>query len=77
MFGGGMAGGGGLFGRPPGGPMSGGLTHSSDLSDDIVFGKVYDQKVVGRLAVYLNKYKIISNYLIMSKELFTSNSIYP
>ena len=58
MFGGpGMAGGGGLFGRPPGGPMSGGLMHSGDLNDDIVFGKVYDQKVVGRFAGYLKKFK--------------------
>jgi len=47
MYGGGgpgMVGGGGLFGRPPGGPMGSGLTHSSDLSDDIVFGHVYDQE---------------------------------
>ena len=51
MYGGGgpgMMGGGGLIGRPPGGPMGSVLTHSSDLSDDIVFGHVYDQKVVGR-----------------------------
>ena len=49
-----MFGGGGLFGRPPGGPMGGGSTHSSDLSDDIVFGHVYDQKVVRRFAAYRN-----------------------
>ena len=35
----------------------GGLMHSGDLNDDIVFGKVYDQKVVGRFAGYLKKYK--------------------
>ena len=54
---GGLGGGGGLLGRPPGGP-SGGLMHSGDLSDEIVFGKVYDQTVVVRLAAYINKYKI-------------------
>jgi ATP-binding cassette subfamily B protein len=61
MFGGGMSGpgmaSGGLLGRPPGGAGSGGLMHSGDLNDDIVFGKVYDQKVVGRFASYLKKYK--------------------
>jgi len=35
---GGMGGAGGLLGRPPGGP-GGGLTHSADLSDEIVFGR--------------------------------------
>ena len=61
MFGGGMSGpgmaSGGLLGRPPGGAGSGGLMHSGDLNDDIVFGKVYDPKVVGRFASYLKKYK--------------------
>jgi ATP-binding cassette subfamily B protein len=54
---GGMGGGGGLLGRPPGGP-GGGLTHSADLSDEIVFGKVYDQTVVARLAKYIKNYKL-------------------
>jgi ATP-binding cassette subfamily B protein len=55
---GGMGGGGGLLGRPPGGPGGGGLMHSADLSDEIVFGKVYDQTVVGRLAKYIKNYKL-------------------
>jgi ATP-binding cassette subfamily B protein len=76
MFGGGMTGGGGLFGRPPGGPMGGGLTHSSDLSDDIVFGKVYDQKVVGRLAVYLNKYKITTVLASVSMIISTLTTLF-
>jgi ATP-binding cassette subfamily B protein len=75
MVGGGMVGGGGLFGRPPGGPM-GGLTHSSDLSDDIVFGKVYDQKVVGRLAVYLNKYKFSAVLASVSMVISTLTTLF-
>ena len=55
---GGMGGGGGLLGRPPGGPGGGGLMHSGDLSDDIVFGKVYDQTVVGRMVKYIKPYKL-------------------
>ena len=76
MLGGGMVGGGGLFGRPPGGPMSGGLTHSSDLSDDIVFGKVYDQKVVGRLVIYLNKYKISAILACVSMVISTLTTLF-
>jgi len=48
----------GIVWTSPGGPMGSGLTHSADLSDDIVFGHVYDQKVVGRFAAYIKKYKI-------------------
>ena len=75
MFGGGMVGGGGLFGRPPGGPM-GGLTHSSDLSDDIVFGKVYDQKVVSRLVVYLNKYEFSAVLASVSMVISTLTTLF-
>ena len=75
MVGGGMVGGGGLFGRPPGGPM-GGLTHSSDLSDDIVFGKVYDQKVVSRLVVYLNKYEFSAVLASVSMVISTLTTLF-
>ena len=72
----GMVGGGGLFGRPPGGPMGSGLTHSSDLSDDIVFGQVYDQKVVGRFAAYVKKYKISAVLAIVSMLISTLTALF-
>ena len=71
-----MVGGGGLFGRPPGGPMGGGLTHSADLSDDIVFGKVYDQKVVGRFAAYIKKYKISAVLASVSMVISTLTTLF-
>ena len=78
MIGGGMGGGGGLLGRPPGGPVGaqGGLTHASDLSDEIVFGKVYDQKVVGRLAVYIKKYKISAFLAVVSMVISTLTTLF-
>ena len=79
MYGGGgpgMVGGGGLFGRPPGGPMGSGLTHSSDLSDDIVFGHVYDQKVVGRFAAYIKKYKISAFFAVISMVISTLTTLF-
>ena len=77
MIGGGM-GGGGLLGRPPGGPAGtqSGLTHAADLSDEIVFGKVYDQKVVGRLAVYIKKYKISSFFAVVSMIISTLTTLF-
>lgn len=63
MFGGGMGGFAG-GGRPPGGPpmgmggMRGALARSTDLSDEIIFGKVYDHKVATRLAGYLKSHKV-------------------
>jgi ATP-binding cassette subfamily B protein len=53
--------GGGMHGGPPGmirGQVRGGLHRAEDLVDDVVFGKVYDQKVVIRLFGYLKDYKI-------------------
>ena len=62
MWGGGGVGGGpGGFIRAPvaGGPGShGGLTRGSDLTDEAVFGKVYDSKIVSRMARYLKNYKV-------------------
>jgi ATP-binding cassette subfamily B protein len=67
MYGGGMwgGGGGGMGGRmgPPHGAHPGGtgpnaLMRSSQLSDEELFGKVYDHKVVTRLFGYLKKYKL-------------------
>lgn len=68
MYGGGFGGGpmrhGGM-GGPPG--MGGGhppgmgarsLARAADLTDEEMFGKVYDQKVVMRLAGYVKKYKV-------------------
>lgn len=67
MYGGGFGGGGGGIlgggmGMGPGmhGPgmgMRGGLLRGADLSDEAVYGKVYDQTVVVRLAGYLKDYK--------------------
>ena len=61
MFGGGgISGPGGFIRAPmaggPGGP--GGLTRGSDLTDETVFGKVYDSKIVSRMARYLKNYKV-------------------
>jgi ATP-binding cassette, subfamily B, multidrug efflux pump len=61
MWGGGGIGGPGGFVRTPvaGGPGShGGLTRGADLTDETVFGKVYDGKIVSRIARYLRNYKV-------------------
>ena len=79
MYGGGgpgMVGGGGLIGRPPGGPMGSVLTHSSDLSDDIVFGHVYDQKVVGRFGAYIKKYKISAFFAVVAMIISTLTTLF-
>jgi len=53
---GGMGGPPGMGGHPPGmGPHA--LARAADLSDEEVFGRVYDQKVVTRLLRYLKNYK--------------------
>ena len=72
---GGMAGGGGLLGRPPGGP-GGGLMHSGDLSDEIVFGKVYDQTVIVRLATYIKQYKINAVLAFVSMVISTLTTLF-
>ena len=72
----GMMGGGGLIGRPPGGPMGSVLTHSSDLSDDIVFGHVYDQKVVGRFGAYIKKYKISALFAVIAMIISTLTTLF-
>jgi ATP-binding cassette subfamily B protein len=61
IWGGGGIGGPGGFVRTPiaGGPGShGGLTRGADLTDETVFGKVYDRKIVSRIARYLQNYKV-------------------
>jgi ATP-binding cassette subfamily B protein len=69
MYGGGFGGGGGgprggmgppgggMGGHPPGmGPHA--LARATDLTDEELFGRVYDQKVVMRLAGYVKKYRL-------------------
>jgi ATP-binding cassette subfamily B protein len=77
MFGGGGIGGPGGFIRAPqvgGGP--GGLTRGSDLTDEAVFGKVYDNKVVTRMARYLKKYKSSVTIAFISMILATLTLLY-
>ncbi len=57
MMRGGMGPPGGMGGHPPGmGPHA--LARAADLTDEELFGKVYDQKVVMRLFGYLKNYKV-------------------
>jgi ATP-binding cassette subfamily B protein len=84
MFGAGGMGGMGGMGRPPGGGPHGGggpiagihgaLTRSTDLSDEIIFGKVYDHKVVTRLAAYLKTHKagMVVAFIAMVFNILTS-----
>ncbi len=61
MYGGGMFGGGMGMGpgqMRPGGMGPGQLTRAGALSDEEMYGKVYDQTVVVRLAKYLSNYKV-------------------
>jgi ATP-binding cassette, subfamily B, multidrug efflux pump len=79
MGGGGM-GGGGIFGGR-GGPMAGmhmqgALLRATDLTDDAVFGKVYNHKVVTRLAGYLKKYKVGVAISFVSMVIATLTSLY-
>ncbi len=84
MYGGGMVGGGmgggGIFGGR-GGPlagmhMQGALLRATDLTDDAVFGKVYDHKVVTRLAGYLKKYKVGLAISFVAMVIATLTSLY-
>ena len=77
MFGGGMGmgGGGGPMGRGPGGPL-GGLIHSGALSDEIVFGKVYDQTVIARFLPYLKNYKLSAFLAFTSMVISTLAGLY-
>jgi ABC-type multidrug transport system fused ATPase/permease subunit len=75
-FGGGpMRGGPGMMsGRPPGmGPQA--LARSSDLTDEELFGKVYDQQVVVRLARYVKKYVLGFSLSAMGMVLTTITSL--
>jgi len=56
--------------------MGSGLTHSSDLSDDIVFGHVYDQKVVGRFGAYIKKYKISTFFAVIAMIISTVTTLF-
>ena len=50
-------GGGGMGAHPPGmGPQA--LSRAADLTDEELFGRVYDQKVVMRLGAYVKKYRL-------------------
>ncbi len=79
---GGMGGGPGM-GRMGGGPPGRGMSHgspgalarSADLSDEEIFGKVYDQKVVTRLLRYLTDYKFGFISSIIGMILFTVTSM--
>jgi len=75
--GGGMGRGVGGHGGPggPGGMGRGALMHASDLSDEEVFGKVYDHKVVTRLLRYLADYKIGFTLAVIGMVLFTVSSM--
>ena len=84
MYGGGMGGGmggGGMFGVPGSGVpgmrrgMQGQLTRSSQLSDEEVYGKVYDQTVVMRLARYLKDYKVRFAVSIFAMTVSTISSL--
>ena len=79
MFGGGgISGPGGFIRAPmaggPGGP--GGLTRGSDLTDETVFGKVYDSKIVSRIAGYLKKYKSGVAIAFIAMVIATLNLLY-
>jgi ATP-binding cassette subfamily B protein len=73
---GGLGGVGGLLSKPPGGPGGGGLMHSGDLSDDIVFGKVYDQNVVRRMARYIKPYKLDAVIAAISMVISTLTTLF-
>ena len=79
MFGGGGMGmgGGGPMGRGPGGPGGGGgLMSSAALSDEIVFGKVYDQTIITRFLPYIKKYKLSAFLAFTSMVLSTLTGLY-
>jgi len=51
------------------------LTSSLDESDDIVFGKPYDSRVVSRLARYFTPYKVALPLTIVATLLFTATTV--
>jgi ABC-type multidrug transport system fused ATPase/permease subunit len=76
MYGGGMHG--PMHGGGRGmmrGQIQGGLRRAEDLQDDVVFGKVYDQKVVIRLVKYLKDYKVRFSLAVVSMIVFTATSV--
>jgi len=81
MYGGGMGGGGGMFGGPGAHPpgmhmgMQGQLSRASQLSDEEVYGKVYDQTVVMRLGKYLKDYKLRFGIAVFAMMLSTFSSL--
>jgi ABC-type multidrug transport system fused ATPase/permease subunit len=66
--------GGGMFGMGRG-AMHGGLRRSTDLIDDIVFGKVYDHTVVTRLLKYLKDHRVRFVLAAVSMIVFTLTSL--
>ena len=64
-----MYGGGGH--DPMYGGMRGGLSRSTDLIDDVVFGKVYDHTVVTRLLRYLKNFKTRFALAVVAMIVFT------
>lgn len=66
--------GGGMFGGGHG-QMHGGLRRSTDLIDDIVFGKVYDHTVVTRLLRYLRDHKVRFILAVVSMIVFTLTTL--
>lgn len=78
MFGGGM---GRMGGGPPGGAGHGAgmgpgrLARATDLTDEEVFGKVYDHKVAARLLGYLRDYKLRFFLAAVGMLLFTVTSL--
>lgn len=57
------------------GQVQGGLHRAEDLVDDVVFGKVYDQKVVFRLLKYLWRYKFLTAVAAVATFLFTLTTL--
>jgi len=77
MFGGGGIGGpGGFLRGPQAGSGIAGLTRATDLTDEAVFGKVYDSKVVARMARYLKKYKSGVSIAFIAMVIATLNLLY-
>lgn len=56
-------------------PGMGGLRRSMDLTDEQVFGKVYDNKVVGRLAGYIGNYRGQFVLAVVSMIAFTLTNV--
>ena len=72
MYGGGFHG--GMHGAARG-QIRGGLRRAEDLVDDVVFGKVYDQKVVLRLFGYLKRYRVRFTLAALAMIVFTLTTV--